>query len=119
MFTLELYDRLGQKLSIGDIVKISDGHKFQFFAEVKYLADEQCITPFHTFSFHSFEKVDKVPENAILLDEKRYNVWSLQDPEIDTNAEAAQHYLIEWRCCEKLLEQRIYRIKLNTQPTLF
>ena len=53
MFKLELYDRKGNILSIGDIVKISDGKGFHFFSEVKFLEDEKCIAPFHTFSFHS------------------------------------------------------------------
>lgn len=46
MFILELYDRLGNKLNLGDIVKVSDGRgSFQFFAEVKYLEEEKCLTP--------------------------------------------------------------------------
>ena len=119
MFILELYDRLGQKLNIGDIVKISDGRHFKFYAEVKYLADEECIAPFHTFSFHSFEKVDKVPENAIQSTEERYKIWYIDNPESDDNAKNYEHYLIEWRKCEVLLRNKIFRIKLNTHPTLF
>jgi hypothetical protein len=116
MFTLELYDRKGVKLELGDIVKVSDGRDFHFFAEVKYLESEQCITPFHTytFSFHSFEKVDFVPENAIKSTEERYNIWYLENPEIDNYKELAEGYLIEWRQCERLLDKKVFRIRLST-----
>lgn len=114
MFTLELYDRKGVKLELGDIVKVSDGRDFHFFAEVKYLESEQCITPFHTFSFHSFEKVDSVPENAIKSTEGRYNIWYVENPEIDNYKESAERYLIDWRACEHLLEKKVFRIRLST-----
>lgn len=119
MFTLELYDRLGQKLNIGDIVKISDGHHFKFFAEVKYFSDEKTITPFGTFSFHSFEKVEKVPETAIQSTEERYKIWYENNPESDLKSKEYDHYLLEWRHLESLLSKKIFRIELNTQPTLF
>lgn len=120
MFTLKLYDRLGTELKIGDIVKISDGHKFSFYSEIKYLASEECIAPFHTFCFHSFEKVDKLPENAVLSTiETRYKCWYINNPTSDDNAAQFSHYLTEWRQCERLLEQRTYRIQFNTQQTLF
>ena len=120
MFTLKLYDRLGTELKIGDIVKISDGRHFSFYSEIKYLESEECIAPFHTFSFHSFEKVDSLPENAIISTiETRYNCWYVNNPTIDDNAANFNHYLTEWRQCERLLEQQTYRIKSNTQPTLF
>lgn len=114
MFILELYDRRGVKLELGDIVKVSDGRDFNFFAEVKYLESEQCITPFHTFSFHSFEKVDSVPENAIKSTEERYNIWYLENPEIDNYKELAEGYLTDWRACEHLLEKKVFRIRLST-----
>jgi hypothetical protein len=121
MFTLELFDRLGQKLNLGDIVKVSNGKDFTFFAEVKYLVDEQIISPFHTFSFHSFEKVSEVPESAVKGSEKRYNIWYNPIPEFDLeeNAKRAEKYLLEWRVCECLLGQRIFRIKPIEQLTLF
>jgi hypothetical protein len=114
MFKLELYDRLGNKLNMGDIVKISDGKNFSFYAEVKYLENEKCITPFHTFSFHSFEKVDAVPEHAKKSTEERYNIWYTHSPEKDEKeaAEYAEKYLIDWRQCEHLLEKRCFRIEL-------
>jgi hypothetical protein len=116
MFTLELYDRNGVKLQLGDLVKVSNGKDFNFYAEVKYLESEQCITPFHTFSFHSFEKVDSVPENAIKSTEERYNIWYLntKDAEADNNAEDGKDYLMSWRECEHNLEKRAFRIKLST-----
>lgn len=112
MFKLQLFDRLGNALNIGDTVKVSNGHNFSFYAEVKFLEKEQCITPFHTFSFHSFEKVDKVPEHAIKSTEERYNVWYTHSPEADPKESAAiaEKYLIDWRQCEHLLQSRCFRI---------
>jgi hypothetical protein len=120
MFLLELYDRIGNKLKIGDIVKVSNGQDFSFFAEVKYLEEEQVITPFHTFSFHSFEKVEKVPDNAKLLDEKRYKIWYVYPPEKDDEKakKDAEKYLSSWRNCEHHLEKRCYRIKKVNEEQL-
>lgn len=116
MFILKLYDRRGTELKLGDIVKISDYRsKFTFFCEVKYLEDQQVITPFHTFSFHSFEKVDSVPANAKESTEERYKIWYLHDDEAedDTNRESFDKYLMSWRECEDLLEKRCWRIELQ------
>ena len=114
MFKLELYDRIGNKLNLGDIVKVSNGREFSFYAEVKYLENEKVITPFHTFSFHSFEKVDKIPEHAKKSTEERYNIWYTHSPELDEKeaAEYANKYLIDWRQCEHLLEKRCFRVEL-------
>lgn len=115
MFKLELYDRIGNKLGLGDLVKISEGKHFTFFAEIKYLEKEKCITPFHTFSFHSFEKVDSVPEHAVKSTEERYNIWYTHTPEQDEEkaAEEADKYLMSWRQCEHLLEKRCFRIEVE------
>lgn len=114
MFTLELFDRNGVKLQLGDIVKISNGKSFDFYAEVKYLPEEQIITPFHTFSFHSVVRVDEVPENAVKSSEERYNVWYLPGrDQIDTDPEAGEKYLQSWRACEYKLNQNIFRIRLQ------
>ena len=56
MFTLKLFDRKGTELNLGDIVKISDGKRFTFFAEVKYLESEGVITPFHTIILSHLKK---------------------------------------------------------------
>ena len=114
MFKLELYDRIGNKLNIGDIVKISNGKEFTFYSEVKYLEKEKAIAPFHTFSFHSFEKVDSIPENAEKLDEERYNIWFINPPDSDEKniPEYANKYLMSWRECEHLLEKRCFSISL-------
>lgn len=121
MFKLKLYDRIGNELNPGDIVKVSDGKTITFYSEVKYLEKEQVITPFHTFSFHSFEKVDKVPEGAVKCSEERYNIWFTHSPDVDQEdaVKAAERYLIDWRQCEHLLEQRCFRIELEKQITLF
>ena len=123
MFKLSLYDREGTELQIGDTVKISDGKDFHFFAEVKYLPEEKIITPFHTFSFHSFVKVNEVPANAIKSDEERYNIWYLyqDDAEPDESAKEFSEYLMGWRQCEHLLEHRYFRINPITtgQQKLF
>lgn len=110
MFYLKLYDRLGNELNEGDIVRVSNGRAFSFYSEVKYLEDKEDIAPFHTFSFHSFEKVDEVPENAIEASEDRYKIWYLPEDEEDLSSENAEKYLIDWRQCEHLLEKKVYRI---------
>lgn len=111
MFKLSLYDRNGIELSEGDIVRVSNGRQFTFYSEVKYLPDERAIAPFHTFSFHSFEKVERVPENAIESTEDRYKIWWLAESEDDPNPELAEKYLIDWRQCEHLLEKKVYQIQ--------
>jgi len=115
MFILELYDRNGTKLNIGDIVKVSDGRYFNFYAEVKYLEEEEAITPFHTFSFHSFEKVEKVPDNAIKSKEERYNIWYIGRDSAEEDREEivkqAEKYLMDWRHCEHLLNENYFKIK--------
>jgi hypothetical protein len=114
MFTLHLYDRKGNELKEGDIVKISNGREFTFYAEVKYIAEERIITPFHTFSFHSFEKVDNLPEGAIRSTEERYGIWYLPgEKEQDNEAESYEQYLSEWRQCEYLIDKRYWRITKN------
>lgn len=114
MFILKLYDRKGKELKLGDIVKISDGKSFNFFCEVKYLEKEKVIAPFHTFSFHSFEKIDKVPANAVKSTEERYNIWYVyqDDAETDPEAEKFEKYLMDWRSCEHMLDRRCFRIEL-------
>ena len=117
MFILKLYDRKGKELKEGDIVKVSDGKHFLFFSEVKYLEDERVIAPFHTFSFHSFEKVNNVPANAVMGKEERYNLWyvSSDSAEIDddgySEGKQISAYLEDWRECERLLETKCYRIQ--------
>lgn len=115
MFKLKLHDRKGSPLKIGDIVKVSSGREFVAYAEVKYLPEEKVITPFHTFSFHSFEKIDAVPEGAFLSkDEQRYNIWWVPSGEgdEDMNAEKFKDYLMEWRDCEHHLQTRVFSIEL-------
>ena len=112
MFKLKLFDRKGIELHLGDIVKISDGRRIQFYSEVKYLESEKAISPFHTFSFHSFEKVDKLPDNAIRSPmETKYNIWYLPDPEAD-EAHDFDGYLMRWKECERLLKNNVFNIEL-------
>lgn len=112
MFELQIFDRKGKKLNLGDFVKISDGKRFTFFCEVKYLDKEQVLTPFHTFGFHSVEKVKSIPKNATKSTEERYDIWYIDhdDAELDTSAESFKDYLMDWRACEHLLESRMFRI---------
>lgn len=113
MFKLKIYDRKGIELKEGDIVKISDGRRFTFYCEVKYLEKEMIITPFHTFSFHSVEKVNEVPVHAIKSTEERYSIWYVDHDvaEADNNRESFEKYLSDWRCCEYTLKERMYRIE--------
>jgi hypothetical protein len=112
MFKLTLHDRKGQELKEGDIVKVSDGRNIKFYSEVKYLPESKAIAPFHTFSFHSFEKVDKLPENAVLQPtETSYKIWYIVGIEPDEDAKDFEDYLLSWRECERLLEKNIFRIE--------
>lgn len=115
MFVLKLFDRNGKPLQPGDIVQISDGRRFRFWSEVKFLEKDQVIAPFHTFSFHSFEKVDNVPANAIKSTDERYNIWYVyeEDSQEDKAANAHENYLTEWRQCEHLIDKRMWRIEEN------
>lgn len=123
MLILTLYDRKGIKLNFGDIVKVSDGKSFTFFSEVKYLEKDEVVAPFHTFSYHSFEKVDRVPKRAVSsLIETEYKIWYIpsDDSEKDLKAQDYEDYFKSWRDCDVLLQNRCFRIKLyNDQKTLF
>ena len=109
MFIFELYDSLGEMLSEGDIVRVIGNYGVRFYSEVKYLDDEQVIAPFHTFSYHRFEKVHQVPDGCTESDtEERYKIWIESDP--DKLKSNTDEYLASWRVCEHNLERRIYRI---------
>jgi hypothetical protein len=114
MFILKLYDSNGNELKQGDIVRVEHGRRElnTFFAEVKYLEQEQAIAPFHTFSFHKFYKVDALPEGVVKSTEERYNIWYFTRKEGDTEEfDPVSQYLMDWRQCEHLLEKRCYRIE--------
>jgi hypothetical protein len=120
MFILKLYDREGTELQEGNYVKVSNGKGFKFISEVKYLEKEKAIAPFHTFSFHSFVKIDKLPGNVKLANENRYHIWYLENEEADEKASDFDKYLIDWRQCEHLLKESCYKIeKIFIQKTLF
>lgn len=121
-FKLTLHDRKGTELNQGDIVRVHNtGREYEFYAEVKYLPKEKVIAPFHTFTFHSFEKVDKVPDNAVQSTNERYNIWYLGNAEQTDNAELHESYLSSWRACEHYLSDGCYNIELieSKQQTLF
>jgi hypothetical protein len=112
MFTLTIHDRKGTQLKEGDIVKVSDMGNFNFYAEVKFLEPEKVLAPFQTFSFHSFEKVDRVPDGALKSTEDRYGIWYLPDEVRETYEDGEQFndYLMSWRACETPVERRAWRI---------
>lgn len=114
MFTLKLYDRKGKELKEGDILMVSDGKRHQFYARVTWLAKEKVLAPFHTFCFHSFEKVDSVPAEAEKSKEEIYDIWYLPDHKEDPDGKSFEHYLMSWRECEHHLGTRCWRIeKIN------
>lgn len=115
MFILELYDSNGIKLNFGDIVRVSNGRN-EFFSEVKYLEDEQIITPFHNFSFHSIYKVDSLPSGLLKSNESRYNIWYNPITHYQNEDVGDSQYLFDWRQCEHLLEKRCYMIKKIDNP---
>lgn len=120
-FILTLHDHHGKELALGDIVRVNTGtvRPNHFFARVTWLKDEQTIAPFGTFSFHSFEKVDSLPDNAIKSTETRYDIWYLEDEGEEQTAEIYEGYLMSWRECEDYLKKNCYRIRPNTQLGLF
>jgi len=120
MFILKLYDRKGVELQIGDIVAISDGKRFYFWAQVTFLEKENAIAPFHTFSFHSFEKVDRVPDGAVASTEERYKIWYKyeEDAAEDNEAYNFGHYLADWQDCERQLNKGAYKIDLIKEKQL-
>jgi hypothetical protein len=111
MFKLILKDRLGNELNEGDFVKISNGKEFTFYSEIKYIEDKGVIAPFHTFSFHSFEKVDEIPNEAIKSNEFNYDVWFVENPQEDHKAENFKDYLMTWKDCEYHLDKRSWLIR--------
>lgn len=121
-FKLTLHDRNGTELNQGDIVRVyNTGREYEFYSEVKYLPEEKVIAPFHTFTFHSFEKVDKVPDNAVQSTNERYKIWYLGDTEQTDNSDMHENYLTSWRECEHYLSDGCYNIELiePKQQTLF
>jgi hypothetical protein len=109
---LQLQDRNGNDLNFGDIVGISDGKNIRFYAEITYLKEEKTIAPFHTFSFHSMIKVDKLPEGVKPCNEKRYKCWYDPNGKKDNNSKDGEKYLIDWRSCERFLSERVFRIEV-------
>lgn len=114
---LILTDVHGKTLNFGDIVKINSGRGGDscFYAQITYLEKEKSIAPFHSFSFHSFEKVDKVPEGAKELSETRYKSWFM-----NTDIEAEKRfegYLMDWRKCEHELN-RCFHIILEEEKEI-
>ncbi len=110
MFKLILRDIKGVELSEGDIVKIKGNYTLEFYCEVKYLEDEKTIVPFHTFSFASVEKVEKVPDNAIPGTEERYKIWSV-NTDVKEDLKKFEDYHYSWKSCEKQLSKRQYCIE--------
>jgi len=122
---LELKDRIGNILNEGDIVAISDQREIQFYSEVKYLPEKKCIAPFHTFSFHSFIKMDSLPEGAEELDTESngYRIW-VGPKKKDDFKQTIKDYLLSWRECERIMGDSMFSIYVenknkNNQTSLF
>jgi hypothetical protein len=113
MFILTVHDRNGVELKEGDLVKISNGREFAFYSGVKWLEKEKALAPFDTFTFHSFEKVDSIPENAEKSTNESYNIWfALSDnTEYDGKADEFENYLMSWRRIDVAVKNRSYQIK--------
>lgn len=120
-FLLTLHDHHGKELKLGDIVRVNTGNSYpsHFWARVTWLEKEKTIAPFGTFAFHSFERVDKLPDGAIKSTEKDYDIWYITNDEEEATAEIYENYLISWRVCEDLLQKGCFKITPNNQLTIF
>lgn len=117
MFLVKLFDRNRKELSIGDIVAISDGKRLNFYCRITFLEKEQKLAPFHTFSFHSVEKVDKVPENATRCTEDRYECWYMgSEAKPDESSSLHDKYLLDWRACERFLDKSCFDVVPVSTP---
>ena len=116
MYELKLYDRKGVELKEGDLLAISDGLRFNFYAELKFIENGQILAPFHTFSFHSFQKVDSLPDHAVKTKESRYNCWYTHFPELDVEPEEYEDYRLQWVECERQLEKGLFKIINHSVP---
>jgi hypothetical protein len=111
MFEITFHDRNGTELKEGDVVALSDGKALRFYCEVKWIEAENIMAPWHTFSFHSVEKADKLPDGLTLSDETRYKCWYHNDPAEDNASGSFEHYRMEWLTCEREIDKRVFRIK--------
>lgn len=111
MFIVKLKDRNGRPLHLGDIVKLSDGKRITFFVRVTWLPDVKQIAPFHPFSFHSIEyvgdNVEVLPDGIVQCTEPRFDCWFMPGNTPDTDADAHNGYLMEWRKAEHILQSCI------------
>lgn len=117
-FILKIYDRKGTELHEGDIVRVFTGRQINghFYSEVKWLEKEQTLTPFHTFSLHSVEKVDKLPDNVVEGKETRYKIWMDHDAQEDASGkEEFDQYFWDWKACEHQLDKKFYRIERQSK----
>lgn len=132
MFRLTLHDNMGVELVEGDIVKvINRGHDNTiFFSEVRWIEKNGCkegiLVPFHTFSFHSFQKIEGGLEALLSIYKDRLiecivegvEYWyvskldseKLNDDENEEDEDEVSKYLMDWRQCEYLISEGCYRI---------
>ena len=109
MFQLIIKDSNGIALNEGDIVKVTGNYSAHFYCEVTYLDNEKALAPFHTFSFHTIVKVDRLPANAVKGMEDRYNMWYVSADAKDI--EKLNKYVASWRDCERLIDKGCFHIE--------
>jgi hypothetical protein len=122
MFTLKIYDRKGTELKQGDLVKISDGRRITFYSEFRYIEETGTFHPFHTFSWHSVEKVDCLPEGLLPSKVKApVPYWYFPDLDEDKEGKNFDDYYQGWKECERLLDcfYKVELIKDGVQAKLF
>jgi len=116
MFILKIKDRQGVELNIGDLVQVHGRYSGSFFARIAFDPERKTIIPFSTFSFHSVEKIDKLPDNVTKADEKYGEYWYSDTPS-DTD-EKFEKYLISWRECETKINSGAFNIELHNAGEL-
>ncbi len=115
MFKLHLFDTKGERLSIGDIVKVKGNTGSAFYTHVKFSEKDQSITPFSTFCFHAIEKVSEIPEGAVLMKTSDGNHWYSNDNS-EYSEEGHSEYLESWFTCSQMISKGCFRIEIDSQP---
>lgn len=115
MFILKILDCKGTELKEGDFVKVQRRTSWThvtFYTQVKYNKEQKAINPFHTFTWHRIEKIDKLPKNVHESKlQEWFPIWYTEENEDSLKTKEYEKYFSSWKDCEVLLENRCYCIE--------